>query len=233
MAAEKPTVVKYKKGGKTFEVLVHLDAAQSWRSGKKVDFESEVWALDAVFENASKGKRASAQELEMTFQTDDLSAIAQQIVKEGQLPVTEAMMRQAVDQKRKQVIELVHKYTVDPTTGKPHSVSLIETAFNELKLKLDDRKPAEAQIDLVLKALRPKLPLKYEVRELVVRLGHQYASRALPILKQYCKILQQSWEADGGLHATLEIPAGAQEQLEIALNNLTHGDLDLRIITKR
>ncbi|MBI5391936.1 ribosome assembly factor SBDS [Candidatus Woesearchaeota archaeon] len=231
--SDQDVVVKLRKGKKDYEVLVHLEAALAWKAGKPLSFEHDVLVIDAVFEDAKKGKRASIHEMKSLFVTDDTIEVAKKIVQEGHLPQTEAMMRQALEQKRRKIIDLIHRNTVDPNTEKPHSLSLIETALNELKFKIDEHKPAEQQFDLVLKAMRKLLPLKYEVREVLVRIPHQYTARALPLLRQRAKILQEKWEADGGLFATLELPAGLQEELEIALNNLTHGEVELRLIATR
>ncbi|MBI5872459.1 ribosome assembly factor SBDS, partial [archaeon] len=43
----------------------------------------------------------------------------------------------------------------------------------------------------------------------------------------------QDWHTDGSFLAVLEIPAGLQEELENSLNNLTRGNVDIRVISKR
>jgi len=46
------------------------------------------------------------------------------------------------------------------------------------------------------------------------------------------KILKSDWLDNGGLKAVVEIPAGAQEELETALSKMTKGEFELKILKK-
>ena len=43
----------------------------------------------------------------------------------------------------------------------------------------------------------------------------------------------EDWGNDGSLNATLEIPAGMQEELELALNNMTKGNVYIKIVRSK
>lgn len=229
MSKEKHTIAKLKKGGKEFEILINAEQAQAYKQGKSVSLD-EVLVIEEVYEDAKKGKRASEHEMQKIFGTQEVSQVAQIILKEGHVPQTEDMLKKEMEQRRKQIVTLLHKNVIDPNTKRPHPPARIETAMNDAKVKVDPNKSAETQLQEIVKALREHLPIKFETRELFLRIPVKYAGRALQILKQNTKILKETWETDGSLSATVEIPAGLQEELETNLNAITKGDMELKII---
>ncbi len=229
MPEEKSVIAKIKKGGKEFEILIHPEQASLYRQGKSVSLD-DVLVIEGIYEDAKKGKRASEHEMKKLFGTDDPLEVAKIILKEGHVPLTEEMLKKEVEQRRKQIVDLLHRNVVDPNNGKPHPPNRIETAMHDAKVKIDAHKSAEAQLHEIVKALREHLPIKFEIRELYLRIPVKYAGRALITLKQMTKILKENWESDGSLSATVEIPAGLQEELETSLNNLTKGDIELKIL---
>jgi ribosome maturation protein SDO1 len=60
-----------------------------------------------------------------------------------------------------------------------------------------------------------------------------YANQAINLLKRKTKILKEGWLNNGNLVATIEIPAGIQEELENDLNQITKGDVDIKILNKK
>lgn len=230
MPKDKTAIAKLRKDGKNFEVLIYPEQAQAFRAGKNVSI-NDVLATDQIFVDARKGERASEHEMEKIFGTTDATAIATQIIKEGNVPVTEDMIRSNLDQKRKQIINLIHRNTINPTTNKPHPPQRIETAMNEAKVRINEKTPAEAQIQDVIKQLQHLLPIKYETRELLVKIPMQYAARSATILRQHGKILNEQWNTDGSLSARIEIPAGLQEEFETSLNAIAHGNAEIKIIS--
>src|SRR3989344_2932448 len=222
MVIGKNDVAKLRREGKNFEILIDAEKANQFRLGKSVNIE-EVVATEEVFSDAKKGTRASEHELKKLFGTDDKFEICKIIIKEGNVPVTANMLRKEVEQKRKQIINLIHRNSVDPGTSKPHPITRIDNAMNEARVRIDENKSAEQQIKDVIEKIRLILPIKYETRELMIRVPSQFAAKSFGTLKQFGKLLGEDWGNDGSLNATLEIPAGMQEELELALNNMTKG----------
>ncbi|MFN6992515.1 MAG: SBDS family ribosome assembly factor, partial [Fervidobacterium sp.] len=108
----------------------------------------------------------------------------------------------------------------------------IENAMNEARVKIDEFKPIEMQIHSILSAIKDKIPIKLETREIAVKIPSHFAPKCFSALKNF-KIIKQDWHTDGSFLAVLEIPAGLQEELEDLLNQLTKGDVDIRIISKK
>ncbi len=229
---DKASVAKLKKEGKTYEILIDAEKAAALKAGKSVSI-NDVVVLDEIFYDAKKGTKASETELEKVFGTDDKLEVCKIILMEGNVPVTADMLKKDFDQKRKQIVELIHRNAVDPNTGKPHPITRIDNAMNEAKVRLDANKPAEQQVQDVIHQLRPILPIKFEVRELNIIIPSQFAGKCYTTLKQYGKLLGETWQGDGSLNVTLEIPAGLQEDLEVALNNITKGNVRMEILRSK
>ncbi len=225
-------IARLKKQGRDFEILVDCDLALAYKAGKEVDLDSVVVSFD-VFEDVKKGMNASDAAMESAFGTTDKKEVVKKILKEGEIQLTAEYRKKLRDKKRKQIIHLIHRNAIDPKTGAPHPPQRIENAINEVKVHIDDFKPAEQQVKEIVAKILSVLPLKYEIREVQVVLGPQYGGRAMPTLRKFGKVLKEEWLNDGSLCAVVEIPAGIQEEFEKELNNLTRGDLDLKILNAR
>ncbi|MBI2148460.1 ribosome assembly factor SBDS [Candidatus Woesearchaeota archaeon] len=229
---EDAVIAKLKKEGKTYEILVDCEKALDFRKGKSVSI-NDVVVTEEIFYDAKKGTRASEHELEKIFGTSDKLDICKAIIMEGTVPLTADLLRKELGVKRKRIIDTIHRNVVDPSTGKPHPPQRIDAAINEARVRIDENKTAEQQVQEVIDAIRRILPIKYEIRELSVRVPAQYAGRAMPIIKKYGKLLSDAWENDGGLRVNVEIPAGLQEELEVALNSIAKGSVEIRIVKTR
>lgn len=225
----KAAIAKLRKDGKEYEIFIDSENALRLRKGESISV-ADVVPTEEIFYDAKKGLRASENELKRVFGTDDKSEICRIIIREGHVPLTVDLMRKELDAKRKQIANMIHRNVIDPKTGKPHPQHRIEAAIDEAKIKIDASRSAEQQMQEVIDSIRKIIPLKYEVREISIRIQPQYSGRAFPILKKYGKLLGENWQNDGSLLAKLEIPAGIQEELEIALNNIAKGTVEVNIL---
>jgi len=226
----KAVIARLKKEGREFEVLVDCDKAIEFKKGKgNID---EVIATDEVFSDSKKGDHASEHDLERIFKTQDKKKVAEIIIKTGEIQLTTEHKAKIREQKRNKIIDLIHKNAIDPKTNLPHPIKRIELALEEAKVKIDEFKSAEDQIQDIVKALSPILPIKFETRQLEIIIPSQYAAQSYNVLKKIGKLLEDKWQNDGSLLAKLEIPAGLQEELESELNKLTHGDVEIKIIDR-
>src|SRR3989338_3392690 len=195
VSIDNSVVAKLKKGSKTYEILVDSQGAHDFKKGKSVSL-SEVLVTDEIFYDAKKGIRASEHELMEIFGTDDHEEICSIIIKEGNTPVTADMKREELEIKKRQIINLIHKNVVDPNSGKPHPPQRIETAMNEAKVRIDEKKSAEEQMNDVINQLRRIIPIKSEIREVNVKIPSQYAGRLQGIIRKYGRVLREDWGSD-------------------------------------
>lgn len=225
---DKAIIARIVKEGKPFEVLVDCEKAVEFKQGK-ADLD-DVLATDDIFEDSKKGKHASENEMKRIFGTANPRKVAEIIVKEAKLQLTADYQKKQREQKRKQIINLIHVNSVDPTTNTPHPLTRIENALAEAKVKINDSKTAEEQVQDIVSQIKPILPIKYEIRKLKIKIPAQYTGKAYTILKQFSKVLKDEWKNDGSLVTQIELPAGMQENLFDKLNNLTHGNIESEVI---
>jgi len=224
-------IARLKKGENVFEVFVDCDKAMAFREGK-VGL-SEALVAEEIFSDAKQGERASEHVMQQVFGTTNPLEIAEKIIKEGEVQLTAEYKNKIREQKRKQIIQIIHRNGINPQTGLPHPPQRIELAMDEAKVNIDEFGSAEEQVPSILSRIKEIIPIKFEIREIAVKIPPKYAAQAFGHVKKLGKVLRDDWQSDGSLVLVLEIPAGTQETLENELSKLTHGEIELKILNKR
>lgn len=227
----KAVIARLKKGGETFEILVDCDKAVEFKTGKG-DL-SEVLATEGIFKDVKKGQRASESEIKRIFQTDDPDKVAETIIKKGEIQLTTEHRNRLREEKKRAIINIIHRNAINTQTNAPHPPQRIESALEQAKVHIDEFKKPEEQIAEILSKIRTILPIKFEIRELSVKIPPDYATKTYSLLKLSSKLINDMWQEDGSLLAMIEIPAGIQEEFEEKLNKATQGNVEIRILKKR
>jgi ribosome maturation protein SDO1 len=226
---DKAVLARIRKEGKDIEVLVDSGKALECKKGKKVSL-SEVLASDFVYKDSRRGERASETDMKKIFGTNDELKVAEIIIKEGEVQVTKEIRDTEREAKRKQVIEIIHRNSVDSKTGLPHPRQRIESAIEEAKVKIEESKTAEEQIDKIVEKLRVIIPIKFETKKIEVIIPAKYSSASFRVLKEFGKMSKNEWKNDGSLDAVIEMPAGIVDEFFSKLNNICHGEVNSKII---
>lgn len=230
MDINKAVIARLKKEGRNFEILVDGDKAIAFNEeNSKVNLD-DVLVTNDIFSDVKKGEHASETDIKKLFGTQNKKEAARIIIKDGDIQITTEHQNKIREEKRKRIIDIIHRNTIDSKTGLPHPIQRIETAMKEAKVNIGYSKSAEAQVQDVIKLLRPLIPIKFETREILVRVQPQYIGGAFHILKTYGRMIKEDYGNDGSLNAVLEIPGGMQEELIDKLNSLTHGQAIVEII---
>ncbi len=225
---DKAIIARLKIQGENFEILVDCDNALLFKEGKASLDDAIV--TEEVFKDVKKGLYASEHEMQKIFGTSDKKKVAEIIIKKGEVQLTAEHQNKLREEKRKRIINLIHRNAIDPKTNLPHPPQRIENALVEAKINIDHFKSAESQVKDIIKKLTPILPIRFEIREVAIKIPANYAARSYSLLKQYAKITKDEWQDDGSLIAVIEIPAGMQQELFDELNKLTHGDIESKIL---
>ncbi len=208
----KPIIIRYSKGrGKpAFELLVKSEETYRYLETLKGD-PMDLLAVESVFRDARRGEVASRKELIEVFGTDDIRAVVKKIIERGKVQITAERREKLVREKQARIIEYIHKNFINPATNAPHPKSRIERALREAKVKIDPFQPAERQIDRVIAALRPIIPLKTGTVTFIVTVPATYWGKARGILGNYGKIKEE--KALGSQASIIvEIPVGLQAE---------------------
>jgi ribosome maturation protein SDO1 len=227
--SSKYTTVRLTIEGEHFEILVNPEPALNFKLGKSIE-PSQVIVVDQVFSDANKGLRVSSEKLRKYFNTDDQSKAALEILKRGELQLTQEQRKRLIEEKKKAIISIISKNYVDPKTQLPHPPLRIEQAMAEAKVSVDPFTDPNEQTKTIVEKLRLILPLKSEKVKLSVRVSAQYAGQTIGVLKSFGEILTQQYSQDGSLNAIVEIPAGSQPSLLEKLASVTKGAAQATVV---
>jgi len=228
---EEAVIAKLKTHGETFEILVDCDKAIAFKDGEG-DIK-EVLAAQSIYDDSKKGMLASEIKLKQVFGTEDPLEVAKIIIQKGEIQLTSEYRQKLRDEKRKQIINIIHSNGVDPKTNIPHPMTRIEAAFEEVKVKIDEYESAEKQVDGILKKIRVVIPIKFVIKEIAVKVPSEHAGKAASSIRDFGKLLREDWQTDGSWVAVLEIPGGLEEEFHTKLNNITHGNVETKILNTR
>tara|TARA_Y100000031_G_scaffold146524_1_gene180535 strand:+ start:412 stop:1125 length:714 start_codon:yes stop_codon:yes gene_type:complete len=217
---------RLRKGGEIFEVVVDADLAVAYKQGKDVDIR-EVLNAEKIFADAKKGDLSSEIRLKELFGSSEALEVAEIILKEGEIQLTSEYREKLRAEKRKKLVELIHRNAVDPKTSLPLPPTRIENAFNQANVKIDEYKKAEDQIHAVLDQLRPVLPIKFEVKTLQVHLPAEYAAKLYQAVSSYGTIQKQDWLNDGSWLCFVEVPAGLVADFYDDIGKKTQGNAEI------
>ncbi len=224
----KLNVARMKSSGETFEVVVDPDKAMLFRKGGISDI-GDVLQSEHIFDDAKKGLLTAESRLQDVFGTKDAAAVAKRIILEGDIQLTEEYRNSLREEKRRKIIDLIHRNAIDPTNGHPIPATRIENAIAEAKARIDETRSAEDQIQDILHKLKPIMPIKFDTKRIEVRIPQRYAKHAFGILKRYGTVSRNEWSHDGAVRFLIEIPAGMQDEFYDTLNKETHGSSETRV----
>jgi ribosome maturation protein SDO1 len=225
-----PVVARLEIAGKRFEVLVNPDLAFEYKQGKQVNLE-EMVISDAIYTDLRRGLRASPELLRKVFGTDDVVKIAAEIVRRGELQLTAEQRRRLIEAKKKQIINYIARNAIDPQTKLPIPPARIEAAMEQAGVGVDPFKSVEEQAQQIIRAISRIIPIKIAKALLKIVVPPEYSARVAGALQKLGEIKHMDWRTDGSLVAELEIPAGMQQEVIDKLNKLTHGNVDVKVVS--
>ena len=232
VTVDKAHIVKLKSHGHEFEIMVDVNLAMELKSGKNISIE-ELLAVPKIFSDAKKGEEASPNAIKEAFGTEEINEVVKTMIKKGDIPLTSDYKNNLREQKKKRIIALIHRNGVDPKTHLPHPPNRIEAALEEAKFHVDEFGDVNKQMEEALKKIRPILPIKFEVKEIAIKIPGDYAAKSYPIIQQFGKKLKEDWQTDGSYVAVVEIPGGLEEDFHNKLNALCHGNMETKVLNTR
>lgn len=228
VSLEKAVIARISKEGKTFEIMVDPEKALDFRKGRPYGMES-IMAVRDVFSDAKKGERASPSDMEAAFGTSDQLKVAESILRHGQIQLTTEQRRKLVEEKRKQIADIISRQGVNPQTKLPHPPGRIVNAMDQAHVQVDPMRPANEQVQAVLEQIEAIIPIKFERVEIAVRIPIEYAGKANSFVRGIAPVKREEWKSDSWI-VMLEIPAGMQSEIMEKLNGLTAGKVDVKVV---
>jgi ribosome maturation protein SDO1 len=215
-----------KKGGLHFEIVVDPDAAIAFKQTGQGNVR-DIIKSGHVFFDAKKGELASEHHMKSVFGSEDPFVVAERIMREGEIQLTKEHRDKLREQKRNRIVAIIQRNAIDPRTKLPHPATRIELAFEEAKIRIDELKRAEDQIQDIVHKLQPILPIKFENKVLHIHVPAQYAPKLYQTITGYGTLRKQDWLHDGSWTGELELPAGMLTECIDTLNSKTHGNVQI------
>ncbi|HUY70281.1 MAG TPA: ribosome assembly factor SBDS [Candidatus Baltobacteraceae bacterium] len=228
MPSPKTVIAKIKRNGDEFEIFVNSDLAYEYITGKRSD-PMVVLEVEEVFKDARKGDRPAEDKIKKAFGTTDIAKIAEIILKQGEVPITTEQRVRLIEEKRKQIVEIIAKNSIDPRTNAPNPPLRVENAMREAKVAIDPFKSPSDQIEDIVKKITLIMPIKFSVAKVEVTIPAEFANRSFGTLKKY-GMKSDQWLGDGSLQAILEFPAGMQSEVFDKINSATQGRAIIKVL---
>ena len=226
---EDSVIARLEYYGEHFEILVDPDLAADYKRGKDIDIE-EILAVEEIFKDAKKGDKASEEAMMKAFQSADPLETAAIIIKKGNIQLTAQLRKDMQEEKRRKIIAKIVREAINPQTKLPHPARRIEIAMEEAKVHIDPFKSVDEQVKDVLKAIRVKIPIKFEHIDMAIKIPGDYAGKVYPVISEFGKKKREEWQKDGSWIAVVEVPGGLQESFDRKLNELTGGQVETRVL---
>ncbi len=213
------TTARIKKSGKNFEVIVDLDKALKF---KKEGGSADFLETPSIFTDSKKGFKASDKDLGDAFGTTDVNEIAQKIVKEGEILLTQEHRDEEKDKKIKQVVDLLSKNAIDPQTGNPHTPERITSALEQAQVNIKNI-PIDEQIKEIAEKINKILPIKLETKKIKITVPAIYTGAVYGVINLYKE--KEKWLDNGNLEVVVAVPSGNLFSFYDKLNSMTHGSV--------
>jgi ribosome maturation protein SDO1 len=226
---EDAVIARLEYYGERFEILVDPDLASDFKRGTDVEME-KVLAVEEIFKDARKGDKASEESMEKAFNTIDPLEAAVIIIRKGQVQLTAQQRKEMQEEKRLKIIAKITRDAINPQTKLPHPARRIEIAMEEAKVHIDPFKSVDEQVNTVLKAIRTKIPIRFEKVNVAVKIPGDYAAKVYGVIPEFGKTRKEEWQKDGSWIAVVEIPGGLQESFYTKLSELTRGQLEITVL---
>jgi len=231
ISVDKAVVARLKVKGMNFEILVDPKKAFELKKGANVSIQ-EILAYPAVYKDARKGEAARSEDLQKTFGTTDVYKIAEEIVKKGEFSLTTEQKRELIEEKKNQIATLISKRAINPQTNTPHPPQRILNAMEKAGVNIDPFLDAEVQVEKVLKAIKPILPIKFEKVLLQLKIPAEYVGKSYSIITKAGEVKNEEYLGDGSLQVQIEIFSGVQDEFFGKLAEITKGNYESKILKK-
>jgi len=226
---EDAVIARLEYYGERFEILVDPDLASDFKRGEDIKIE-EILAVEEVFKDAKKGDKASEEAMTKAFATHAPLEAAVIIIRKGQVQLTAQQRRDMQEDKRRMIVAKIVREAINPQTKLPHPARRIEIAMEEAKVKVDPFKSVDEQVNITLKAIRRLIPIKFEKVKVAIHIPGEDTGKVYGGIPEYGKTLKEEWQQDGSWVAVVEIPGGMQEGFYHKLSEITHGQVETKLL---
>jgi len=221
-------IARFESHGESFEIIISPGAIERIRDGGPLDMDD--LASEIIFSDAKKGNKASADKMEVVFNTKSIEEIVKIIVIKGDVQLTTEQRHKMQKNKKNRIIETIAKNAMDPKTKSPHPRQRIELAMEQSGVHVDPFKPVSEQVKTIIEQLRPIIPISMENIRISVKIPAEFIGRAYGIARNFGALEREDWQSDGSWVGIVRIAAGLQNDFYDKLNDATKGNVSTKIL---
>ena len=221
-------IARFESHGERFEIIISPGAIERIRDGGPLDMDD--LASEIIFSDAKKGNKASADKMEVVFNTKSIEEIVKIIVIKGDVQLTTEQRHKMQKNKKNRIIETIAKNAMDPKTKSPHPRQRIELAMEQSGVHVDPFKPVSEQVKTIIEQLRPIIPISMENIRISVKIPAEFIGRAYGIARNFGALEREDWQSDGSWVGIVRIAAGLQNDFYDKLNDATKGNVSTKIL---
>ena len=160
----------------------------------------------------------------------EVLTIAETIIKKGEISLTAEQRKQFIENKRRQVVEVIARNAINPQTKTPHPPARIDQAMTEARVNIDPTKSTDQLVKIAMKAIRPLIPIRFEEVEVAVKIPASYAPKSYGEIAAFGRLNREAWQNNGSWIGIVQIPAGMQTEFYALINRLTKGEAETKLI---
>ncbi|MHB8360676.1 MAG: ribosome assembly factor SBDS [Thermoplasmataceae archaeon] len=228
VSLEDAIVARLESHGHKFEVLIDPDSVDRIREGK-IEIEKDL-ASEDIFKDAKKGDKSGEDSVKEVFGTTEIGKVVTEIVMKGQIQLTTEQRHKLQEKKKRVIIDTIAREGINPQTNAPNPPSRIENAMEEAKIHVDPFKSVNDQIQLVLKAIRPLIPIKIEKTKLAIKVRGDAYGKLYGEIARSGTLTKEEWAPDGSWIGVIEVSAGVSGEIISHLSKKGKDEIDIKIL---
>ncbi len=225
------TLVRYSSHGKRLEMIVNPEQAWLFSQGEDINIDDIVEGY-TIFENLSKGLKADGDTLSDIFGTSDEKKIAIEMLKRGDLQLTQEQRKQFLKEKRDEIIEFLVTRGVNPKTKTAIPASRIEKAIDQAGIKIDRNEAAADQAMKIITQIQGILPIKIETATIEFIIPAILSGKLYGMIKAYGDVSKENWGSDGSLTLVSRVPAGMVASILEEVSDYSQGKVRSTVVKR-
>ncbi|HYA22148.1 MAG TPA: ribosome assembly factor SBDS [Thermoproteota archaeon] len=210
--SEKVSLARLDVRGNHFEVLVDSERALDYKL-KRTPWSDKILKFEEVFRDYKKGERASRDALLKAFSTDDPRKICKVIIDDGELQVPAHMRRKLLEEKRKTIMVLIARVSIDPQTNTPIPLLRVEQAFDKISIPVDPSKEPIDQLKPIIREMKRILPMKVKEAEIEAEFPPDLITHVRGYLESVGEMVIQPRKRGDLLTMTVKVPEAARTDI--------------------
>jgi ribosome maturation protein SDO1 len=227
----KYSLVRFKSHGHKFEIVVDPENAWLFKQGEEISIDEIVEGY-FVFENFSRGLKANDQDLEEVFGTSEDKVVAMEILKKGELQLTQEQRKEFLREKIEEIVDYLVKNAVNPKTKAPHPASRIEKAIDDAGVRIDRNEDTVEQAKRVIKEIQVILPIKIESATIEFVVPPKDTGRLYGFIQGAGELVNENWGNDGTLTILVRVPAGVVASLLEEVSDISKGRVRATVVDR-